>query len=192
MVLLAPAASFKSGPAFIRDESLLRLRSAAGRRLVFTAHPVLPARLHFRLQFFELLLLLIVESRLEPGPAVLLDCHGFRAAILAGKRLILEECLHLLLAVHQNRFDLVLLIGGEIQRLAQMLELTVGIHRPAMSVAPLALLLAAAGLGLILRRGWSGALILRVESGVRAEREQAAECNGEKFVSHGYLGTSSC
>ena len=97
---------------------------------------------------------------------------------------ILPQRLHLLLAIHQKRFDLRLLVRAQIQRFRQVRELPVRIHRaPVMPMTPLALLLTAGG----------RCLLLRVESGLRAKREHSAECNCEIVcVSLAFFCPSSC
>ena len=140
-------------PAFAPGTLLLGLYGSAGRRLIFAA--LMPASLHLRLHLFELLFLLIVQSRLKTRLRVLLNGLRLAVTVLARQRLILEQRLHLLLAIRQNRFDLRLLIGSQIERLRQMLQLPVSVH-----ATPVSLLLAA-----------GGSLVLRVKSGARAKRE---------------------
>lgn len=86
--------------------------------------------------------------------------------------MILEEGFHLLLALDEQRADLILLIGVETQGAGHVLELAVGVHAHG----------AAAGLslGLILGCG----VVLRESRAAGAEREGGAEGEGEELVSH--------
>jgi hypothetical protein len=137
----------------------------------------MPATLHLRLHLFKLLLLLIVQGRFQTRLRILTDSLRLAVAILWRQGLILEQCLQLLLAIRQNRFDLSLLIRTQIKRLRQMLQLPVGVHVHATLMA-LFLRACRRCLGLCL------GLVLRVERCVRAEREHSAECNCENFVFH--------
>ena len=75
-----------------------------------------------------------------------------------------------MLAVDEQGLDLRLLIGGEAERLSEVLELAVGVH---MAHAAALLTLVGCG-GIVLSEGGSGG----------SESECAAECEGEEFVAH--------
>lgn len=85
---------------------------------------------HALLHCFELLLLLIVQGRLNRAVRVLNDCSCFRAAIILRERLILKQCLELLLPINQDWLDLALLVSCQVEFLRHVLQLPVGIHAP--------------------------------------------------------------
>src|SRR5579872_226745 len=131
--------------------------------------PLLHSLLHALLHRFEFLLLLIVQHSFDFGGAVAADGLHFAVPVFARERLVLEERLHFLLTVFEDRLDLVLLVRAEIQCAGKVLQLRVRIHA-AVAAAPVTLLLPIMGLG--------------VNSGCGAKRQESAECKCCKFASH--------
>src|SRR6185437_6612117 len=145
------------------------LRMGRRRGIVSAALTLAHALLHAGLHGFELLLLLIVQYGFDFGVRVGADLLRLRAAVVARERVIVEERLHLLLTRFENGLDLRLLIGREVQRFGQVLQMRIGIHAAVM--APVSLLLR-----------WIG--FLRIDCGGGAKRQDSAECHDYDFASH--------
>lgn len=126
---------------------------------------------HVLVHLIELLFLLIVENGFDAVVGAFRDRVHLSAAILLRDRLVLEESLHLLIPVDEQRLDLGLLIGSEGEGVGQMLKLAVWVH-----VATLA------GLGLVGR--WRWCVVLGQGSGSHAKREGAAKCQGKDSCAH--------
>jgi len=125
-----------------------------------------PALLHG----FELLLLLIVKNHLNLALAVLADGLHLRAAIFARERLVLEDRLHLLLAINENGLDLALLIGAKVELPGHVLKLFVGVHAHGTAT-----------LFPILR--WRSVVLGKGESGPSGAKQQCAgKCEVEQSV----------
>ena len=69
----------------------------------------------------KLLLLRVGQDSFNFGPRSFLDRLHFLVAICLGQRLIRKDLLPLLIACRQNGFDLRLLIGGQVERLGEVL-----------------------------------------------------------------------
>src|SRR5579863_7661416 len=82
----------------------------------------------FLLHGFELLLLLVVQEGFDLALGVLTDRLHLRATVLIRQGLILEEGLHSLLAVDEQRLDLALLIRRETEGPGQVLKLAIRAH----------------------------------------------------------------
>jgi hypothetical protein len=119
----------------------LRLRRAL---LAFTS-PTMTST--FLLHGFELLLLLVVQEGFDLALGVLTDRLHLRATVLIRQGLILEEGLHSLLAVDEQRLDLALLIRRETEGPGQVLKLAIRAH--ALGTAAGAILRLRLGLGCV-------------------------------------------
>lgn len=169
------ARRWSRGSSLLRENLLrLRLRLAAGWSLIVAAARIgSAAGSHALLHGIELLFLLIVEDGIDLRLRIFPNRLHLRAAIFPRELLILPERLHLLLAIHQNGPNLVLLIGGEIELPGHVPELFIRIH-PVASMPAFRLIL--------LRR--RSAVVLGVERGPGAKRQHAAEGDRKESVPH--------
>lgn len=127
---------------------------------------------HPLLHRVELLLLIVVEHRLDGVIASLHDGARLRAAVFWRGGLILEQGLHLLLALYQQRLDLRLLVWSQVEFAGEALELAVGIHTHAASVRCVA---GRSRLSLILTWSLGWGSVLGDSGACGAEREHAAQ-----------------
>jgi hypothetical protein len=147
---------------------LRRRGGSIGRRCTLTAGSAATAT-HVLLHGFELLLLLIVQHRFNLALRILTEGLHAGPTISLRDGLILEESLHLLVAIDQEGLDLALLIRGERKFFAHVLQLTIGVHATRAARTALRLTLIGGGWGSVLRKGRAG----------DAECEEAAEREGD-------------
>lgn len=96
--------------------------------------------------------------------------------------MILKESLHLLLAFHEKRLDLRLLICGQVQLAGEAFQLAVRIHAHAAPTRSVG-----GRCGLVLIR-WRGRGVLSESGAGAAEGKKAAKGHGEKSGLHiGYF-----
>jgi hypothetical protein len=119
------------------------------------------------------LFLIVAENGVDLGVGLVVDAPHLGAAIVLAKGLVLGERLHFLAASNEERFDLGLLIGGEVEIVGEALELAIGVH------------LARAAVGALFGRGRASVLGERGDTG--AEDEHAAQREGEKGIFHGRI-----
>lgn len=120
---------------------------------------------HVGLQCVEFLLLFVGQQCLDAVIGAHRDGARLGAAVILRERFVLHECLHLLLTIDQQGFDLALLIRGEVQFAGQALELAVGVHAHVAALG---------WRSLTLIWGWWGRVVLSEGGAGDAEGEQAA------------------
>jgi hypothetical protein len=108
--------------SFSRQPQLMRLGVVITLTLMLL-HPLTPLLLHL----IVLLLLIVIQHCFDLGIAGLPEAPHFCPAVLLGKRAVVVDALHLLLPIGQDRQNLIFLVVGEIQPLAESVDLLLGI-----------------------------------------------------------------